>query len=186
MAKLLGECMMSKQETSHLILSLLMVSCSYEFFRVNLEVDTTEINIIMNTNTSSENNESNNNENEENDSSIATKSIIEMYRSRIVRSNWINDQVYDSNLSDLEGMNLRDFCSNFKVGVQRPYCNKICHHSRNKRRVGIFYLKRSSDPNNVLYYEYCKFSLIKYKLWIGCKENSYGGAENSEENIVKL
>ena len=94
--------------------------------------------------------------------------------------------MYDSNLADLEGMNLRDFCSNFKVGVQRPYCNKICHHSRNKRRVGIFYPKRSSDPNNVLYYEYYKFLLIKYKPWIGCKENSYSGAENSEENIIKL
>jgi len=68
-----------------------MVSCSYEFFRVNLEVDTTEINIITNTNTSSENNKSNNNENEENDSSIVTKSIIEMYGSRMVCSNWIND-----------------------------------------------------------------------------------------------
>ena len=130
-------------------------------------------------------NEVNNVEND-NVSSIAMKSIINLYGSRMVRSNWINDQVYNNNLSELEGMNLRDFCSNFKVGSYKEYWNKICYHNRNKRHVGIFYLKRSSDPNNILYYEYCKYSLMKYKPWAGCKENSYGGIENSNENIIKL
>ena len=27
---------------------------------------------------------------------------------------------------------------------------------------------------------------MKYKPWTGCKENSYGGIENSNENIIKL
>ena len=44
-AKLLGEHMMSKQETSHLILLLPVVSYSHQFFRVNLDVESTEINI---------------------------------------------------------------------------------------------------------------------------------------------
>ena len=121
MAKLLGECMMSKQETSYLILSLPMVLCSHEFFRVNLDVESTEIDIAStNNNTVTNDNEVNNVENN-NVSSIAMKSIIDLYGSRIVRSNWINDQVYDNNLSELEGMNLRDFCSNFKVGSYKEY-----------------------------------------------------------------
>ena len=37
MAKLLGERMISKQETCHLILSIPMVNCIHQFVRINLE-----------------------------------------------------------------------------------------------------------------------------------------------------
>ena len=61
-------------------------------------------------------------------------------------------------------MNLRDFCSKFKVGVQRPYCNRIFQYNKNNNIVEIFYLKRNSDLDNKIYFEHYKFSLMKHKL----------------------
>ena len=48
MAKLLEECIISKQETLYLILSLSIFSYSYEFFRVYLDLNSTEIDISLN------------------------------------------------------------------------------------------------------------------------------------------
>jgi len=45
--------------------------------------------------------------------SLMIKSIVEMYGKRMIRSSWINDQVYDQYISTLENTNLRDFCTNF-------------------------------------------------------------------------
>lgn len=48
MAKLLEECIISKQETLYLILPLSIFSYSYEFFRVHLDLNSIEIDISLN------------------------------------------------------------------------------------------------------------------------------------------
>jgi len=45
MAKLLGECMMCKQETTHLILQIPIVSCSHKFIKINLSDDVNRLDI---------------------------------------------------------------------------------------------------------------------------------------------
>ena len=109
MAKLLGERIISKQEMLHLILYLLMVSCSHEFFRVNLDVECIEVNISSNPIIEgSENNILNSNNNRKNDineSPIPIKSIIDMNSNVMMQKNCINDQACESNVSDLETMN---------------------------------------------------------------------------------
>jgi len=108
-----------------------------------------------------------------------------MYGLRMIWNNRYDKKTYKENLVTLDMMNLCNFCRKFKVGIWRPYKNKICHHLK-ESYAGIFYLKRSSNPNNDLYTKYCKYSLIKFKLWIGNKVKAYRGENNYKENVIKL
>ena len=94
MAKLLGERMMCKQEKSHLILSLPMVSCSHQFCKVYLDddlnlIDLEEKNMI----------EKKNNNQEDDENNITIKSIVSIYGNRMNKNNWRNEKVYKKTLS---------------------------------------------------------------------------------------
>ena len=179
MAKLLGERMMSKQETSHLILSLPLVMCSHRFTKINLNDDCNLLDVGDTITNRDDNEYSAENRN------MTIQSIVTMYGKRMIRESWSSEKSYADNLSSLDAMNLRDFCSKFRIGQRGNLKNKIVVDKK-PNFVAIFYPSKNSYPNSDDYHEYCMYNLIKFKPWIGEKESVYGGSENSKENIISL
>ena len=110
MAKLLSEYIMLKQETTHLILSLLIVSYSHRFIQINLRDDCNLLDIggmIANTE---------NNEYAVHGRTIIVKLIVTMYGQRMIRDSWSCEKMYNETLSFLDTINLRYFCAKFQIG----------------------------------------------------------------------
>ena len=61
--------------------------------------------------------EKKNNNKEDDENNITIKSIVSMYGNRMNRYNWYDENLYEKTLSELENMNLRDFCANFRIGL---------------------------------------------------------------------
>ena len=113
MSKLFGERMLSRQETSHLIFSLPMVSSSHNFVRVNTK---NESRLIAST--------------RNNTSPDPLKTLIDLYCVRTDSSNWFNIDIFKQHENNLLQMPLCDFCKAFMVGVRGVRRNKITTHSK--------------------------------------------------------
>ena len=119
MAKILGQRMMCKQETTHLMLSVPMVQCSHDFARINLDDQLRLLNVqnndnqqnanpspnddnnINNVNNNDGNNSNNDSRSNSNNSQISIKSIAEMHGLRMNRRSWLNDQLHEHHISSL-------------------------------------------------------------------------------------
>ena len=130
MGKTLGQRMLSKQQTTHLMLSLPMVSCSHVFALINLDDNQNLISMPPTTNentngviddTITGDNESGNNTSENNpevntvtntgvrNATITKKSVVEMCGLRMDKNHWLNEGLHNHHESGLQNMTLRDF-----------------------------------------------------------------------------
>ena len=110
MAKLLSEHIILKQETTHLILSLLIVSCSHQFIQINLRDDCNLLDIVnMIANVKD-------NKYTVYGRTIIVKLIVIMYSQRMIRDSWSCEKMYNETLSFLDTINLRYFCAKFQIG----------------------------------------------------------------------
>jgi hypothetical protein len=120
MGKLNGERMMSRQETSHLIQGLQLVSCSHSVLRVNLKTTLTKMAKP---------------EKIEDNSSL--RSISELYGERRNIASWMNEsdmKAFDKK-NPLLPMSLHSFARIFSVGQQGRTRNKLrCHQRKICRR----------------------------------------------------
>ena len=125
MGKMLGQRMLSKQETTHLILSLPMVSCSHMFALINLD-DNQNLIIIPTTanentngvteNTTTGDNAPGNNTSGNNpevntvanagvrNATVTKKSVVEMHGLRMDKNHWLNEGLCNHHESGLQGM----------------------------------------------------------------------------------
>ena len=68
------------------------------------------------------------------------------------------------------------------VNYARKYeCKKGSLSTRAKRTVVMTYPLRNSDPSSVMYYQYCKYFLVKHKRWRGEVQNAWGGPITAED-----
>ena len=122
MVKMLGQAMLIKQETAHLILSLAMILCSHIFALINLD-DNPNLIIMPNTinestngvtgKTTTENNTRGNNKSGNNlevstvastgvrSTTDAKKTIVEMCGLRMDKNHWSNDGLHNHRESGL-------------------------------------------------------------------------------------
>ena len=159
MSKLIGERMMGKQETCHLINSIPLVSCSHNFVRINLNNDSSKLDVpdsVLNDQSGS--------------TSATIKTLMDVYSERHQKSVWFDERLYLNYLPHLEHMNLCTFCSFFMVGKKGKGKNKIRAHMKNNF-VAVFYPRFSSNPKSPKYEEYCKKALLKYKPWSGAMDS---------------
>jgi hypothetical protein len=150
MGKLNGERMMSRQETSHLIQGLPLVSCSHSFAVVNMKSLSTKIQ-----------------KPDEQADSAALKSISELYGERMSSASWINESEMQAFQDErpLLPMSFHAFAGILYVGQRGRFRNKLrCHQ---KKVVTKFTPKLSCDPAGKRYAEYCRYALIKYRPWEG-------------------
>ena len=83
----------------------------------------------------------------------------------MIRLSWINNQICDKYASTLEEINSYDFCKIFRISQQGNIRNKTFRHVK-ENFTAIFYLLRNSYEDSDKYWKYCKYSLMKFKLWI--------------------
>jgi hypothetical protein len=167
MGKLNGERMMSRQETSHLIQGLPLVSCSHSFVVVNMKTLSTKVQ----------------KPNEEAESA-ALKSISELYGERMNIESWPNEmdmQAFQEVHSPLLPMSFHSFAGKCYVCQKGRHRNKLRCHQR--KVVTKFTPKLSCDPEGKNYAEYCRYALIKYRPWEGSISNAWGGEENQAAMI---
>ena len=167
MSKLIGDRMLSKQETCHLIMGLPLVSCSLNFIRINLLNDSSLIEM---------------DEFYDDNALPTTISIIDAYSERLDKNIWLNEELYDMHLSNLKEMALRRFTALFYIGKRGNRKNKICEHLKDNT-VAVFYPRYSSNKKSPNYAKYCKFALIKYNPWEKDIENAWKTDDNSDELI---
>ena len=157
MGKLNGERMMSRQETSHLIQGLPLVSCSHSFVVVNMKILSTKI--------------QRRNKQEE---SAALKSISELYGEHMNIESWINEHEMQAFENDhpLQPMSFHSFAGILYAGQKGRFRNKLRRHRR--KVVTKFTPKLCCDPAGKQYAEYCRYALIKYRPWEGSILNAWG------------
>jgi hypothetical protein len=83
---------------------------------------------------------------------------------------------------ELEGMSLETFAQQFCVSKR----SKLCKFSKQGLLVVIFYPHRSPDPDAPNYHEYCMYSLIKWKPWVGDRSDAWCGMANpTAEHLIQ-
>ena len=179
MAKLLGERVVCKQETCHLILSQQMASCSHNFVRINLDNNANRV-------TTKDDSPADDDDDGEaaKKKSATVKTILDAYGVRLDKTEWGSADVFSSVESDLPRMSLADFASKFYVGVKGALRDKIKPHQKGKF-VALFYPRPSSNPDGKAYADYCKYSLMKYRPWSGAYESSWGGPNATSNDIIQ-
>ena len=103
----------------------------------------------------------------------------------MVHSSWLNERVYNENISLLEDLNLRNFIARYTVGTRGNLKNKL-YSNQKSNYIVIFYLKVISIYRGKDYTTYYKYTLIKFKYWFGNKTNVYSSIENIDKAIIKL
>ena len=160
MNRVYGERVRSRQETSHLINSLPIVYCDHAFKKINLLNNSREVNMPE---------QSNNNESIGESSRIAMlKTIIDMYGRRTEKISWKYDHDWQTFMSfeDSDGSwSLDKFAKHYYVGFKGTHRNKL--KNIHGKVVVCFTPSLSSDPGTLMYAQYCKLSLIRYKPWSG-------------------
>jgi transcriptional regulator with GAF, ATPase, and Fis domain len=150
MGKLNGERMMSRQETSHLIQGLPLVSCSHSFAVVHMKTLSTKIQ-----------------KPDEQADAATLKSISELYGERMSTASWMNKSKMQAFQDErpLLPMSFHEFAGTFYVGQRGHFQKKLLCHQ--KKVVTKFTPKLSCDPAGKKYAEYCRYALIKYRPWEG-------------------
>jgi hypothetical protein len=179
MGKLIGERTISKQECSHLILSLPMVYCSHQFVTINLKNEMNRIDLSDDAVAGAK-------------SRPATRTVVDVYGTRMDEDTWVSAAVLKNAKKllgvDLDSVTLQDFAFVCRVGARGPSRNKIGLHQTgksNKAMVPMFTPKLSCDPESAVYPEYCRLALVRYKPWVGKSQSvAYGGPDASDEEVV--
>ena len=180
MNKLLGDRMISKQESCHLMLSLPIVYCTHKQVNVDLK-NTNRAVAVPERNTASVINPTTNGE------TASTENVVIMTRidAYAVRSDarmWKLPSDYQE--ADLESITLQQFCLMYKVSQHGQSKNKICKDTV-KYVINFFPSPSSDQRNSERYTEYCKYALMKHRPWAGCVDNAWGGSDATSSDIKK-
>ena len=180
MNKVLGDCMISKQESCHLMLSLPIVYCTHKQVNVDLK-NTNRAVAVPERNTASVANRTTNGE------TASTENVVIMTRidAYAVRSDarmWKLPSDYQE--ADLESITLQQFCLMYKVSQHGQSKNKICKDTV-KYVINFFPSPSSDQRNSERYTEYCKYALMKHRPWAGCVDNAWGGSDATSSDIKK-
>ena len=180
MNRLLGNRLISRQETCHLINNLPLVSCSHNFVLVNLlacnellqldDVVTDDADLAVGDDVDVGNSERS-----------RVLSLIEIYSVRNNTIHWVNINEIPTNI---ESVNLANFVTTFRVGIRGANKNKIMKQTT-KKYVPVFYPNFSSSGDDNCYVNYCKLFMTKYKPWIEVPSNSWGGVDTSDAEIYE-
>jgi len=182
----MGERAMSKQEVFHRMMSQSFVYRSHSCRHVNLKNNTSRVSVNSNAELEPR---------QQQQAQIdILKTIVEMYGERTQSSNWLNDNHYEEATRDdrsglllqqeLKDLTLDQFCSVYTSGKQGAHKNKI--KKAPEDTFVRFKPRLQSDENLPSYGEYCKFNLIRYKIWNGNISNAYGGRESTEIDWKRL
>jgi len=111
MNKLLGDRMLSKQETCHLMLSIPIVHSSHSM--INIDLRNLSRQIVTPTNNA-------NGADIEEDENILNMTRIDAYAKRMDQNAWLPRHLVGLDFNEIQTMCLRDFCLSFKVGQKGP------------------------------------------------------------------
>lgn len=118
----------------------------------------------------------------------AAKTIVDLYGERLSIDNWSDHNLYNIYVNSdfektgetmLKNMSLDTFAKRFDVSK-----NKIKKLSDDK--FVIFTPKLTGSLKSATYPLFCKYSLIRYKVWCGQSFEAYGGLESTEEEWKRL
>ena len=182
MSRLMGNRVISRQETCHLINGLPLVSSSHNFVLVSLVADKKIFEgDSESTGESTENNTANNLLNLPGDNSeiARVKSIVEMYSVRENTTYWKNIMEIPNNI---EEWNLCEFACHFRVGVRGDGRNKIARQSKNNI-VPVFVPNVPFSSEGEGFVKYVKFFLIKYFPWKTSYVSIWGGVTVNESRL---
>ena len=135
--------MISKQETCHLILSIPIVSCSYNFVTINITNETNCIDVVEPTNTEN----GIENDSTEQATIVKLKTLIYMYRIILVGRNWLNEELFCYFCPSLHDISLHIFCKKFMVGQRVTRRNKICKYLKSSF-VAVFFWNIPAIPRD--------------------------------------
>ena len=129
--------------------------------------------------------ESASDQNSKKEGSACLKSLVDVYGSRMEKSQWASTDVYDSWKDKLSDMSLHVFGRHFRVSKYKQNRNKISYYQC--PTVVVFYPRYPSSPSSDSYTSYCRVSLMKYKPWTRdddsiWKENEPESANDDEHN----
>ena len=175
MSRVVGERCISKQETCHLISSLPIVVSSHATEHVNLKNDTAQLNLEGQGNTQGRN------------QSATKRSLLDMYADRMKEENWKDPHVVMPPDNLLREMCLVDFAKTFRVIRSGEFVDLIQPRASTRRpNVVVRYFPRMAGRPGTgeKYVEYCQYALARYIPWVGQIENSWGGSDTSDEDIV--
>jgi hypothetical protein len=137
MSKLLGERMMSKQESCHLMLGIPIVYCSHKQINIDLRNESRQVVVASSSSDPATSNDASNvTPNAETDN-VIVMSTIDAYGIRMDQSKWKTENEFSANANILQEISLLEFCSNFKVLSKGLFKNKIAKD--NTKIVIIFY-----------------------------------------------
>ncbi len=176
MNKLMGDRMMSKQETCHLMLSIPMVYSTHSLVNIDLRNSYRQLDL------SSSDGMNDDEETDESENNILRMSRIDAYANRMDISNWKYNHEFNGDA--LEHMSLQDFCLKYYVVKRGEYANKIAIDTH--KYVVNFYPCVSSSPTKPTYTQYCKYALMKYKPWNGQVDEIWGGENASDDDIQNI
>jgi len=176
MNKLLGDRMLSKQETCHLMLSIPIVHSNHSLINIDLINSTRQI--VPPTNNADRPID---NAEDVEDRNVLRMSRIDAYAMRMDMNSWLPLHLVDLDFNQMQTMSLRDFCLSFKVGQRGPSTNKIMLDTA--KFVVNFYPSPSSSPTKDTYTYYCKYALMKYSPWQDNSVNSWGGKNATDDEV---
>jgi hypothetical protein len=154
MGRLIGERMLTQQETCNLILALPMVKCSYNFVNLHLESNNNKVDLKL---------LGNSNTTPASSSKPATiHSLMFLYGKRYNEQFWDKPELFLKHKSACLAMPLNKFVVHFSVGTRGASRNKIRERTR-QNTVVIFYPHVRGEPNAFTYPHYCKLALLKFK-----------------------
>ena len=187
MSKLLGERMMSKQESCHLMLGIPIVYCSHKQINIDLRNESRQVVVASSSSDPATSNDASNvTPNAETDN-VIVMSTIDAYGIRMDQSKWKTENEFSANANILQEISLLEFCSNFKVLSKGLFKNKITKD--NTKIVINFYPSLSSSQlDDKVYTQYCKYALMKYRPWTGSSKNAWNwtDANTTDADIRQL
>ena len=186
MSRLIGNRVISRQETCHLINSLPLVSCTHNFVTISLVANKELLeNNNVSTGETTENNTANNLINlldEENTDVARVKSIVEMYAVRENTTNWKNSFEIPN---DVEQWNLCEFACNFRVGQRGEGKNKIVRHTKNNI-VPVFVPNVEFSSEGEGFVKYVKFFIMKYMPWKTSPATIWGDVPVNQSHLRNI
>ena len=142
----------------HIYYYTLVIYCNFTFKKVNLRNNAREINLP----------EGDEEDNRESDLIVTLKTIVDLYGRRRNKNHWLNEYQWQEfmSLEEISGdFNLDKFANTYFVGSRGGHRNKL--KLIQKKIVINFTPSLSNKPTSQMYPEYCKLSLVCYKLWVG-------------------
>jgi hypothetical protein len=169
--KVIGQRDKCIMETNHLLNSTPIAICSHDFMTINIASSQRKIN--------------NNVPLEDYSESALIDNIIDMYSKRMSTSYWPNNNIYGGlDRTIMQNMPLYQFVRTFKKMRGK---NIILKREINKKIIFIFSPQINSDPNkDSTYFQYCYYSLLKYKPWQNFYENVLSLQQYECSNLDQL